>query len=121
MEFDLERVRQNVLQSNTEDLLDRITVYRDGMECEAIGLIERELFERGVTSEQILLHAHERRQQGVISHEGAATMCSLCRRPAVVERLGWHKLWGIVPVFPRRFWYCAVHSGRLQLLNEEIW
>ena len=34
MRFDVERVRQNVQQATTEDLLDRLTVYREGMEPE---------------------------------------------------------------------------------------
>ncbi len=32
LEFDAERVTRNVRDATSEDLLDRITVYRDGME-----------------------------------------------------------------------------------------
>src|SRR5258708_7816623 len=56
MELNLDRVRENVRQADTEDLLDRATVYRDGMEPEAILLIEAELRARGVTEADILAH-----------------------------------------------------------------
>ena len=41
MELDLERVRANAQQASTEDLLDRATVFRDGMEPEALEIIAR--------------------------------------------------------------------------------
>jgi hypothetical protein len=109
MEFNLDRVRANIRGSSTEDLLDRITVYRGGMEPEAIQLIERELRDRGVTAQAIERHAEERFRQGVPDDEEAARMCSFCRRPAVAERIGWHKLWGLVPLFPRLYRYCYHH------------
>jgi hypothetical protein len=109
MEFNLDRVRENIHRSSTEDLLDRITVYRGGMEPEAIEMIEKELGDRGVDDEAIERHALERLQQGVPDAQEAARMCSFCRRPAVAERIGWHKLWGLLPVFPRRFRYCYHH------------
>ena len=112
MEFNPGRVRENIRRSCTEDLLDRITAYRGGMEQEAIEWIEEELRERGVSAEAIQFHAEERFRQGVPRGEEPARMCSFCRRPAVAERIGWHKLWGLVPVFPRRFRYCHHHLRR---------
>jgi len=109
IELNLERVRNNVQESSTEDLLDRATVYAGGMEPQALDLIETELRDRGMTSEKIRLHAEERQQEGVLMHGDIARMCSFCRRPAVEHRIGWHMLWGLMPVFPRRFWYCAPH------------
>ena len=50
METNLDRVRANVQAASTEDLLDRATVYREGMEPEALDLIEAELRRRGVTA-----------------------------------------------------------------------
>ena len=44
--LDLDRVRQNIRQATTEDLLDRMTVYRAGMEEEALELIADELRSR---------------------------------------------------------------------------
>ncbi len=53
MELNLERVRQNAHSASTEELLDRVTVYRNGMEPAAIEVIEDELARRGVSEEQI--------------------------------------------------------------------
>jgi hypothetical protein len=110
MFWDLERVRRNAQQATTEDLLDRVTVYRAGMEPEALELIEAELRRRGITEFDIAEHAAER-DHAIQLPDGSARMCSFCRRPAVRERWGWHWLWGKVPVFPRRFFYCPLHRG----------
>ena len=40
--FNPERVWQNAREASTEDLLDRVTVYRAGMEPEALEIIEEE-------------------------------------------------------------------------------
>ena len=60
--FDRDSVLANVRQADTEDLLNRITAYRDGMEPEAVAMIEEELRERGVTAAEIAAH-HERVRQ----------------------------------------------------------
>ena len=73
-EFDAERVRINVRQAETQDLLNRLTVFREGMEAEALPIIEAELFDRGVTSAEIQAY-HERMDRMVI------------RRRAGVERM----------------------------------
>jgi hypothetical protein len=36
--------------------------------------------------------------------------CSFCNRPAVVQRRRWHRLFGLVPVFPKLFAYCDFHT-----------
>lgn len=107
--FDAQRVQANVQQASTEDLLDRITAYRAGLEPAAIALIEEELQRRGVTAAQIAAHA-QTRQDCLYDAAGVALTCSRCSRPAVVAAWGWHRLWGVVPLFPRRFPYCAVHQ-----------
>ena len=43
MTIEHERIRDNVHKADTEDLLDRATVYRAGMEPEALEIIEEEL------------------------------------------------------------------------------
>ena len=53
MEFNLRRVAAFVRRAETEELLDRVTVYREGMEPAALDLMEGELDRRGVTREQI--------------------------------------------------------------------
>jgi hypothetical protein len=109
MLFDLERVRQNVRQATTEDLLDRATVYRAGMESEALDLIEGELERRGITAEQIQAHVEQRRPESRFLPDGTAVRCSFCQRPAVAEGWDWHRLWGFVPLFPRYYHYCTEH------------
>ena len=107
MDFNVERVRRNVRQASTEELLDRLTVYRTGMEPAAIEVIEAELDRRGVGAEQVRQHAG--RRADVLTACGIARRCSRCDRPAVQRRWGWHRLWGRVPVFPRPYLYCEVH------------
>jgi hypothetical protein len=109
MHFDPQRVWDNVRQADTEDLLDRVTVYRAGMEPEAVDIIEAELRRRGVRADAIDAHACDRGRDVLAIPDGTAQMCSFCRRPAVAQRWGWHWLWGKLPVFPRHFAYCARH------------
>lgn len=111
MRWDLERVKENVRQAETEDLLDRATVYRAGMEPEALDVIERELWARGVCGEQIEVHALRRGRDVLRLPDGSAAVCSFCRRPAVREAWGWHRLWGLLPVFPRRLRQCREHAS----------
>jgi hypothetical protein len=107
-----ERVRANVQQATTADLLERVTAYREGLEPEALAVIEEELHRRGVSDESIRAEA-ERWQQGAIrSADGRAQCCSLCPRPAVTTGWGWRRLWKLVPLFPVRLRYCEEHRPR---------
>jgi hypothetical protein len=110
MRLNLERVRANVRQAATEDLLDRATTYRDGMEPEALDIIEAELRQRGVSWEDIAEHDRKRGESALLDSCGLAVSCHWCRRPAVGESWGWHYLWGLVPIFPHRFAWCAMHK-----------
>jgi hypothetical protein len=110
MDYDEEKVSVNIRNANTDDLLDRITAYRAGMEPDAIDLIEQELHRRGVTAEKIADHREECERECVFHEDGTARMCSFCRKPAVRQSWGWHKLLGKVPVFPRRMCYCQAHA-----------
>ena len=117
LDFDPERVRDNVRKATTEDLLDRITVYRSGMEPEAIEIIEGELQDRKIYRDQIRAHAEQRNQEVQYWPDGTAVRCSYCYRPAVAEGWGWHWLrfmiWGkrrrILPLMPRFLHYCSQH------------
>ena len=110
-EFNAERVRANVREATTEDLLDRATVYRDGMESEALDIIEAELSRRGVTRQDLEARAARYRRQSTLPQgEGARPRCSFCDRPAVRRGWGWHRLWGVLPLFPRPLAYCAEHD-----------
>jgi hypothetical protein len=110
LEFDPERVLANVRQADTEDLLDRATVYRAGMEPRALEMIEAELLSRGVTDEQIRAHAERRLARSISLPDGTAAPCSFCDRPAVTQGWGWHRLWGLLPVFPMLYNYCERHQ-----------
>jgi hypothetical protein len=107
---DLERVRANVRSASTDDLLDRATVHRSGMEPEALELIEEELRRRGVTAAQQIDHA-TRYLDVVTDAGGLALRCQRCDRPAVWRGWGWHRLGGVLPLFPRRLMLCAEHAG----------
>jgi hypothetical protein len=111
MRFDPQKVLLNARKATTEDLLDRVTVYRDGMEPEALPILEDELRARGVTPEQIEAH-RQQRQEVIRLPDGSVAKCSVCRRPAVVQRWGWHRLWRLLPVFPRLFSYCQEHRPK---------
>ncbi len=110
MQMNLDRVRANVRAASTEDLLDRATVYREGMEPEALAIIDEELRERGVTPGEIVDHAQLRQQQTVAGRDGLALRCIRCSRPAVVQRWRWHRLWGVLPLFPRWVALCEEHA-----------
>jgi hypothetical protein len=109
MQMDPERVRENVRRASTEDLLDRATVYREGMEPEALAIIDAELRERGLSDFDVAEHAERRRARVLFAPEGWALKCEHCHRPAVGQVRGWHRLFGVVPLFPRWFCYCAEH------------
>ena len=111
LEFDLDRVRANVRAATTEDLLDRATVYRAGLEPEAVPVVLEELKARGVTAEAIV--RHEQAQAGVLfTADGVACRCDLCPKPAVAEQWGWHRLFGKLPVFHRLFQVCEDHRRK---------
>ncbi len=109
MRFEPERVRANIRGAATEDLLDRVTVYREEMESTAVAMIETELAQRGVYADKIEEHATERERSVLRREDGTALRCSFCDRPAVEKGWGWHCLWSRVPVFPRWFVYCDEH------------
>jgi hypothetical protein len=112
MQVNRERILANVRAATTEDLLDRATVFRDGMETEALDAIEGELHQRGVSREILAEHERKRREAVLFDAQGIALTCHRCRRPAVVQTRGWHRLWGLLPLFRRRFAWCQEHKPR---------
>jgi hypothetical protein len=109
MKVNPQRILLNVRKATTENLLDRVTAYRAGMTPEALDLIEAELKDRGVGPEQIAAHAERCRQEVLFLDDGTAAKCSFCERPAVGRGWSMHRLFGLLPVFPRRFYYCKEH------------
>jgi hypothetical protein len=114
MDFNLKRVAEFIRRADTEELLDRVTVYRSGMEPTALDLMEGELDRRGITRDEIAIHNDERLQNAIMLPDGTALRCSFCNRPATGRAWGWHKLYGYWPIFPRIFAYCLLHSKRNQ-------
>lgn len=108
MRFDREKIVANVKKATTEDLLQRCTVFREGMEPEALAIIEEELHRRGVREADI--KEYFACQPRPLQIGGLPRLCSFCRNPAVEMRWGWHRWWGKVPVFPRKFYYCTEHA-----------
>ena len=84
--FDRDSVLANVRQADTEDLLNRITAYRDGMEPEAVAMIEEELRERGVTAAEIAAHHEHVRQEVVFLPDGMP--CAITSMPSAIVSLG---------------------------------
>ncbi len=127
MDYDLKRVAEYIRGAETEELLDRVTVYREGMEPAALDLMEGELDRRGVTREQIAEHDVKQRAGAIMLPDGTAIRCSFCDRPAVQQARGWHRLRlrlplttlflgrgsaplrFSIPLFPRVFAYCSFH------------
>jgi len=110
MSLDLKTVAQFIRKADTEDLLDRVTVYRDSMEPAAVDLMEDELWRRGITPEQVANHAANR-SEVVRRSDGSAVRCVYCDRPAISRRWGWHRLFRRIPVFPRPLPRCGEHGG----------
>ena len=108
-EFNLDRVRDNARQATTEDLLNRVTAYRKGMQPEAIAIIEEELRNRGLGPMEIHAHRTQVEQDLLFDADGLPLTCSFCTAPAVARQRGWHRMWGRVPLFPRWFRYCKAH------------
>jgi hypothetical protein len=119
LELDLARVRANVAAADTEDLLDRATVYRAGMEVLALDFIDAELHRRGVRIADMEAHEVARRAEAIPRDDGTVERCDFCRRPAVVRHWGWHRVWGRFPVFPRWFLVCPEHRPAAGLNSED--
>ncbi len=102
-----------ISQCDTEELIDRVTAYRSGMEPLAIESIERELHKRGITAAQIADYREKCLRTCLFLPDGTAKMCSFCRSPAIKEGWGWHRVLGKVPIFPRPMRSCEKHVTKL--------
>jgi len=101
-----DRLLINVSTADTLDLLDRVTVFRDAMEAEAVEVIVAELARRGLGPDEI--HAHGRLFQHRVLRDdrGLPANCTFCSRAATQTNVDWHRWLGWVPLFRRRFYYC---------------
>lgn len=84
---ELECVRENARGATTEDLLDRVTAYRAGMEPDALAVIEEELAGRGIGPAQVWAYVKEHGANVLVDENGVALMCSYCDRPAIFVQL----------------------------------
>jgi hypothetical protein len=109
LNLDLKRVRENVAKATTDDLLERVTLYRTGMEPAALDVVETELRRRGVSygAQEAFGAAHE--HDVVRGPHGSPVRCRRCLHAAVAAEWGWHRLFGLLPLFPRRYFYCERH------------
>lgn len=107
--LDPAKVLANARRAETEDLLDRVTVFREVMEPSAVEIIEAELARRGVTPDDIAQHHRRLKPRVVRDSQGIPLRCCRCGRAAVVALSDWHLLLGLVPLFRRRFAYCDRH------------
>ena len=107
--FDYQRVLANVRRADSVDLLNRVTVFRAGMERDALRIIEAELLDRGFGPAAIQEHAISLGEV-IYLGDGCAACCSYCRLPAVAQGWGWHWLWGKLPLFPRYLYLCKIHQ-----------
>src|SRR2546426_528712 len=72
MEFNAGRVFANVRSADTEDLLDRVTAFREGMEPQALAIIENELARRGLGPREIESYWEPRRAETIFQPDGIA-------------------------------------------------
>jgi hypothetical protein len=110
--WDEQKVLLNIRQADDDDLLDRITAFRSGMEPDAIAMVEQELHRRGVSAAQIVAHEEACRRECVFEASGVARSCSLCRKPAVCDVQSWYKLFWLIPLIPRTLWLCKDHAAK---------
>jgi hypothetical protein len=110
LKFKADPFLAEIQATDTADLMDRATAYREGLEPLAATMIDEELHRRGVAQAQIDIHADRCRRECLFDAHGVAFTCSQCRRPAIGEAATWHRLWGVVPLFPARVRYCKEHE-----------
>ncbi len=110
MKLDLEAVAAWIRRAETDELLDRATVFRPEMEPEAVDLVLAELSRRGISDAKIEGHASARLACAVIRPDGTVERCRFCDRPAAVRAWKWWRLFRIVPVFPVPMPVCERHE-----------
>ena len=95
---EMERVARNVQKATTEDLLNRVTAYRAGMEPEALVLIEQELRRRDVTDEQIEAHLAQAEPEVDVLLAEVVDESTL---RLFIARWGWTLSWLLAPKWTR--------------------
>jgi hypothetical protein len=109
MDLNLKKVAEYIRSAETEELLNRATVFRGEMEPAALDLIEGELSRRGVTGPMMEEYRELRIGTVLLNPSGDARRCHFCDRPAVARTRGWFKLWRKIPIIPKMFDRCEAH------------
>jgi hypothetical protein len=95
---------------STAELLDRVTVLQPQMEPDAIEMMHAELAGRGIGPDEIGAHLRDMRLLVINNEKGQVASCSRCGRAAVSSHDDWHRLWKLVPLFKRTYYYCQDHT-----------
>ncbi len=108
--FDLDAVEANVARAETEDLLDRATVYRNGMEPEALNLIDAELRARGIGDADLMARLRRTAGRGLVYGSGrpGGEVRKVCASGRGAEMGLAPPLARGMPVFPRPFAFCEI-------------
>ncbi|MSR32216.1 MAG: hypothetical protein EXR99_11990 [Gemmataceae bacterium] len=110
MRIDLNKVAGYAQNACTEELLDRVTLWRQGMEADALQILEMELAKRGITFQEVQNHAEQWSGRVARDASGLPLVCKQCPRPATVIGWSWVRILGLLPLFPRRCGYCDTHK-----------
>ena len=113
MESRPQKLLAHVQQMEQEELLDRVTVFRDAMRPDAVEVMEAELARRGVGPDEIHQHHRQIRHRVLLDSHGIPLQCSWCERAAVEKREDLHKLWRLIPVAKRVWYYCERHFAEM--------
>ena len=110
MKLDLEAVAAWIQRAETEELLERATVFRPEMEPVAVDLILAELARRGLSKAEIDGQAADRLARALVEASGAIARCRFCGRPATAVVWKWWRLFRIVPLIPLKMPVCERHE-----------
>ena len=113
MQLDLEKVRIYAKKADNRALLDRVTVFQQGMEPAAIEIIRIELLQRGISPADISQHESIYKDLVIRGPEGMPRLCKKCALPAITLEWGWLKSFGCIPLLPGLSLYCEEHKTRV--------
>jgi hypothetical protein len=109
MEISPAKLLAHVAQMDQEELLDRVTVFREVMRPDAVEVMEAELARRGIGPDEIHQHHRQIKHRVLRDSHGIPAQCSWCERAAVEKREDFHKFWRLIPVAKRIWYYCDRH------------
>lgn len=103
------KVLQFASKASTRELLDRVTLFRKGMETEAIEILEKELSRRGVSPRDCQEHQEKWAPKILWDSEGLPRTCCKCQNPATSLGKAWVRFFGLIPLIPYRAAFCEDH------------